>query len=373
MTSAIPLLVPDMPTADELLPWLRRIDDNRWYTNYGPLNDEFERQLHAWVGGGDGVRLTTVANCTLGLELALAGLELARDARVLVPAITFVASGTAVQRSGLVPLLCDVDPDSWLLTPAIARRALERERFDAVMPVATFGSPQDGAAWDAFAEETGIPVVIDAAGAFGNQHVGRLSSVVFSLHATKSLGAGEGGIVASCDAGLVARVRRATNFGIDLASPYGDALPGGTNAKLSEYHAAVGLAALPRWQRNLARRNALWDDYRVRLSDALGNVVGFQRTEGERVHTLMVARLSGCRSIEGVVEHLRTRGVGARRWYCPPLSHHSAFRDCPTVAPLEHAERLGRELVGLPFHLGLKTAQLEQVVACVGDAVRADG
>src|SRR5689334_13977749 len=100
----IPLLVPDMPSADELLPYLRRIDASRWYTNFGPLVDELERELRESLGEASQAALTTVANCTLGLELALAASGLAPGARVLLPALTFVATGMAVRRAGYTPV-----------------------------------------------------------------------------------------------------------------------------------------------------------------------------------------------------------------------------------------------------------------------------
>lgn len=360
----IPLLIPSMPTADEMLPWLRKIDANRWYTNYGPLNAEFERELLAHLGNGegamDGVELTTVANCTVGLELALSELGLAPGARVLIPAITFVATGTAVLRAGFAPVIADVDPQSWLLTPEIALQALKTGPLDAVMPVSTFGLAQNAAAWDAFTSFTGVPVVIDAAGAFGNQGVGRTTSAVFSLHATKSLGAGEGGFVASPLPDYIRRIRSATNFGIDLSSPIGNAC-GGTNAKLSEYHAAVGLAALPRWEREWAVRAALHALYRERIAQS-GLTVCYQSGGEGQLHTLFIVRLTGCPDIGAVVAALAGRGIGSRRWYCPPLTHHEAFLKCAVAGPLTASEQLGCQLLGLPFYPGLGEAEVAEVV-----------
>jgi dTDP-4-amino-4,6-dideoxygalactose transaminase len=361
----IPLLIPSMPTAEELLPWLRKIDENRWYTNYGPLNTLLERELAARIPGPVGTHLTTVANCTLGLELALSQIGLAAGARVLIPAITFVATGTAVLRAGFTPVIADVAPDTWLLTPEIARQALAHTHFDAVMPVSTFGRAQDTDAWDAFSEETGAPVVIDAAGAMGNQGVGRRGLVVYSLHATKSLGCGEGGAVAGRDAATIARIRQATNFGIDLASPIGES-SGGTNAKLSEYHAAVGLASLPAWERNKPVRQALHRLYRQEFA-CCGLNLAYQSCPEGQLHTLFIARLPQCPDVAAVVAGLAERGIGARRWYCPPLNHHRAFAACPKAGPNPVSESLGRELIGLPFFPGLGQAEVETV----GRALRA--
>lgn len=213
----LPLLLPSMPSADALLPFLRRIDANRQYTNFGPLCLEFEACLAQRLPVRDGGwSVTTMANATLALELALQAMDLAPGARVLLPAITFVASATAVLRRGLVPVIADVDDGAWLLTPAIATAALDGGiAFDAVMPVATFGAAQDAAAWNDFARRTGLPVLVDAAGAFGNQSPGERIDVVYSFHATKAFGAGEGGAIVSASAARVERARRLANFGID--------------------------------------------------------------------------------------------------------------------------------------------------------------
>lgn len=364
----IPLLIPSMPTAEEVLPWLQKIDANRWYTNYGPLNAEFERELLSRIGN-DGIELTTVANCTVGLELALTELGLPPGAHVLIPAITFVATGTAVIRAGFSPVIADVDADSWLLTPTIAQRALELWSLAAVMPVSTFGKAHDTDAWDAFTKATGVPVVIDAAGAFGNQTAGRTTSVVYSLHATKSLGVGEGGAIASRSKDYIDRIRCATNFGIDLASPIGNSR-GGTNAKLSEYHAAVGLAALPRWEQNQVLRRRLHALYRERIAQSSLPVL-YQSGSEDHSHTLFIVRLPGCVDIGRIVTELAERGIGSRRWYCPPLTHHAAFLDCAVAGPLTNSEPLGCELLGLPFYPDLGESEVAWVVNCLATALSA--
>ena len=126
----IPLLIPELPSVAELQPYLERIDAARWYSNFGPLCREFEGALAGMfiAKNAQPVRVTTVSSCTLGLELALRALDLAPGSQVLLPALTFVASATAVVRAGLVPVAADVDPQSWLLTPEIARAACARRR-----------------------------------------------------------------------------------------------------------------------------------------------------------------------------------------------------------------------------------------------------
>ena len=196
----IPLLIPDMPRADELIGLLREIDAHRWYTNFGPLARRFEAQLAGRFEQHAPVGVVSVCNCTLALELLLAACRLPAGSTVLVPALTFVATGTAIRRAGHQILLADVDPQHWTLTPEIARTAAAAHRVDCVIPVTALGCPVNAEQWDAFSAETGIPVIVDAAGAFGNQAAGRRIAVAFSLHATKTMGMGEGGFAVSGDA-----------------------------------------------------------------------------------------------------------------------------------------------------------------------------
>lgn len=365
----IPLLVPTMPDADALLPWLRRIDEQRWYTNFGPLSREFEERLLQTCALPQG-HAVALANATVALELLLQAYALPAGARVLLPALTFVATATAVRRAGLTPLIADVDPRAWSLTPELARQALDDGPIDAVLTVATFGRAQDPAAWDEFARSTGLPVAIDAAGAYGNQRAAARADVVFSFHATKALGAGEGGALLSTDAQRVATVRRLANFGIDTRC--GDLVELGTNGKLSEYHAAVALASLGAWEGWAARRRELHARYRAALG---ATCPGVQWQEGGEtgVYPLLAIALPGGADAGRVAARLAAQGIETRRWYCPPLHRHPALREAPRAGSLATADDLGTRLLGLPFFLGLQPAQVERICAALADALRTEG
>lgn len=363
----IPLLVPDLPTADELLPWLQRIDKNRWYTNFGPLVLEFESALTRYLsnrpsGSSQGeICLTTVSSGTAAIELAILALALPESSRVLLPAFTFPATCTAIQRAGLSPVFSDVDEKSWMLTPAIARAALRHIRFDLVLPVATFGCPQPASEWDEFSRETGIPVLIDAAAGFDNQEIGGRALVVFSFHATKAFGIGEGGLVAARTSELIERVRRLSNFGIGTD---GIIRQSGDNAKMSEYHAAVGLAQLMRWAKLRERNRMIWQVYQ-RCLKPLGEQIGFQQGPEERVHSQMpVLVQSG--QVSRLAAWLTEQGVETRRWYYPPLPKHPAFSGVPCVGPdgkqdLPVTAWLADGTLGLPFHTSLAETQIKYV------------
>ena len=350
------LLVPDLPSAETLLPWLRRIDAAGVYTNFGPLNRELEARLAARWRDTQPVSVTTAANGTAALTLALAALDLPAASAVLVPALTFPGTAAAVVAAGLRPVLGPVDDATWLLTPEVAGRAA-KSGVAAAVPVAVFGQPVPVEAWDALAERTGMRVVIDAAGAIGDQRVGRRAGVVVSLHATKPLPAGEGGVFAAADGGWVGRVRELSNFGFAA----GVAVRPGGNAKLSEFHAAVALAGLESWPRRAWRLRRLAADY-ARALGRLGGRAVLPAGHRPWVRTTMVTRIhAGVPDV--LIEALEADGVPTRRWYFPPLDAHPAYADCATFGDLVATSRLAAGLLGLPFHGRMRRTDVDRVAA----------
>jgi len=360
----IPLLVPDLPTTKQLLPWLQRIEHNKWYTNFGPLIQEFESKLvqlfTQWNHGN--YYLTTVSSGTDALELALLALNIQEKRRALLPAFTFPATATAIKRCGLQPVFTDVEPGSWLLTPAIARQVLKKKAFDVVLPVATFGYPQPVDEWDKFQEETGIPVLIDAAAAFGIQPLGQRCIITFSFHATKPFGIGEGGLVVANSANFIHHIKKLSNFGFDN----GTINQSGSNAKLSEYHAAVALAQLERWHQIIKQRKKIWEIYRRYLS-AMGNKISLQETPDDSVPATLSIKLNYIgNNLSQLIKQLANKGIQTRRWYYPPLSEHPAFRDIQRVAPnggdcLGVTKELSMSLLGLPFHTELNEEMIDYI------------
>lgn len=373
---AVPLLVPDMPAPKELLPWLERMHAARHYSNFGPLVHELET-LFAQQFGTESEQLTTVANATQGLELVLQSLELPPNSRVLLPAFTFVATATAVIRAGYHPVLADVDAQTWMLTPEIARVACEAMRIDAVLPVATFGMPQDIWEWQQFERETGLPVVIDAAAAYGSQWLqGAEGTLVFSLHTTKSLPAGEGGLVVSTRPGVAAKVRQLSNFGINL-KPTADmpvgALAGlGSNAKMSEYHAAIGLVSLQKWELRANQRRALQEDLMHELNLASGNALSWQAQGAGgslMAPTLLCARLPDAKVRAALEQICHQSRIMTRRWYQPLLQHMGVLQQRCLSLEAPNAEGLGETLLGLPFFLGMTAAQRQRLRVALQQAL----
>ncbi|MDM8557196.1 DegT/DnrJ/EryC1/StrS family aminotransferase [Candidatus Parabeggiatoa sp. HSG14] len=359
----IPILIPDLPITEQLLPWLQRIDKARWYSNFGPLIQEFESQLISTFFSKQSTFLTTVSSGTTALELALSVLNLSPGRYALTPALTFPATAIAIKQAGLSPIFTDIDPHTWLLTPEIAYQVLKKKSFDVVIPVATFGCPQPVEQWDKFSEETGIPVLIDAAAAIGHQAIGQYCITTFSFHATKPFGIGEGGLVVAKSADFIKKVRKLSNFGFEegIITQYG------SNAKLSEYHAAVGLAQLKRWPQIIKHRQQIWQIYQQHFNK-IQNKIHLQQTPQGFIPTILSVKINKLKKdrILSTINYLTHQGIETRRWYCPPLTEHPAFEGMPQIAPngnhlLKVTEELSHCLLGLPFHTSLNEEQIAYI------------
>ncbi|MFM6989866.1 MAG: DegT/DnrJ/EryC1/StrS family aminotransferase [Rhodoferax sp.] len=357
----IPLLKPTLPHAGELLPYLQRIDSTHWYTNFGPLQAEFLHELitlQAQLDSQD-VHGLLAANATLGLELALASLNLAPGSHVGVPALTFAATATAVQRAGHTPLALDVDPDTWLLTPdCVSAHAVSQ--IDAIVPVSTFGMPQDASRWSSWSRIHGKPVVIDAAAAFGAQKTAPDITVVFSLHATKTLSSVEGGLVVTQNAPLADRMRAMTNFGFGLEAP-----SVATNAKMSEYHAAVGLAHLTLWPSQVRARQVLLQEYKEALAPLTPGRLCFQQDTGLYAPSLMPIRLKEPELRDRLEALCAARGIQTRRWYQPLVHQLPSMGSVKVLEPPIESENLAHTLLGLPFYPGLSPEELATIAEAI--------
>lgn len=376
MSQPIPLLIPDIPNQATIQPYLMQIDANMHYSNFGPLVKHLETRLavlfqhHATTT----VHVTTVSSATLGLELTLSALNLPKGSHVLVPALTFVATLTSIIRAGHIPVIADIDEDSWLITPEIVQAVLKEKKIQAVIAVATFGHPQDTLNWSAFQKASGIKVIIDAAGAFGTQWSATPDiPIVFSMHATKSLAAGEGGFVVSGNQELNNLIKQLSNFGINLDSrsgyPVGYISHIGTNAKLSEYHAAVAHASLDSWESVARKRTKIHRQYQHKLKELCGNAVIWQSGQPSSAPTTLSIRVGNSQVRDAIEVICAQRHIATRRWYQPLLHHHSSRVKPMEVFSCTTAERIASDMIGLPFYTLLSDEEIDQVSTAVKDGL----
>jgi dTDP-4-amino-4,6-dideoxygalactose transaminase len=349
---------PLLPNADAILPYLRQIDDNGQYTNFGQLQSTLLSKLLAIQANLEAEPVSGVltSSATLGLELVISCLNLPPKSKILVPALTFVATATAVQRCGHVPVVGDVDPETWMLTTDSLAGHRNLADIQAVIPVATFGMPQNAMSWSTWSRANKIPVVIDAASSFGAQKSAPGISVVFSFHATKVLSTGEGGLIVTRDKNLAERLKAMANFGIGL-----NQASAGTNTKLSEYHAAVGLAHLDIWPSQVQKRNDLLRLYKEALAPRIGHTIKLQKDTGLFAACVFNIQLNSSEFRSQLEAAFEKFGIQTRRWYQPLLQHQPLFKGIFQTSETPNADLLSQTLIGLPFFIDLTQDQIERV------------
>ena len=364
MIEIVPVANPRLPTVHDVLPYLREIDRTRQYANHGPLVRRFEARLAQRFGAPSDDLVALVSSGTAALAAIFAALEIAPGALCMIPSWTFAATAHAALTAGLVPWLVDVDPADGVLTPerALALVPSAPGPLGAIVTVSPFGLPFTTEGWAAFRERTGIPVVIDAAAAFDSVRESSIPTAV-SLHATKALGVGEGGVVLWNDRSGIRAVRERTNFGF---AGRREAMSAATNAKPSEYTAAVGLAALDQWPATRADFQRVAAQYRRALGERAD--VAFQRGYGERwISSTVIVQLAPgmLRRVEGA---LQERGIETRRWWASGLAKQPAFRRFPrTLLPV--TENLAETTIGLPCARDLASSTIETIAEIVIQAV----
>jgi dTDP-4-amino-4,6-dideoxygalactose transaminase len=359
MACLLPIMRPKLPSAASLLPYLQKIDAARVYSNFGPLSLDLERRLGAHFGVAQHA-ITTAANGTLAITLALLAQDVRPHSLCLMPAWTFVATPQAAVLAGLVPYFVDVDRETGMLNPEAVADAIGRAPGDvgAVVAVGPFGLPLDAGAWDRFRAATGIPVVIDAASGFDTAAATATPTVV-SLHATKVLGVGEGSLVLCENADLIVRIRMAQNFGFHGRR---EAQVPALNAKMSEYHAAVGHAALDEWQRARADWMRVAGRYRHALADS--TTARLQNGFGESwVSSVCVLDLNGP-DPEYLDQRLATAGIETRRWWGSGAHTHNAMKQWPRTA-VPATEALSTSTLGVPMFRDMAPADVDRIVDCL--------
>ncbi len=247
--------------------------DSRYIAPCGPQVDAFERAMAERTGLPHTVALSSA---TAALHMLYRDLGAGPDSVVVAPTLTFVASVAPAVQMGSIPFFVDVDPATWTLDPALTDDALrtlahERRRVMAVVAVDLYGQCCDYDALEEVCARHGVPLIIDAAEALGATYHGRSAgtaglAAVYSFNGNKIITTSGGGLLASRDAGRVARARHLSQQAREDEAWY-EHQTLGYNYRMSNLLAAVGVAQLRHLDDIVAKRRKLFDGYRERLSD----------------------------------------------------------------------------------------------------------
>jgi dTDP-4-amino-4,6-dideoxygalactose transaminase len=361
---------PNIGNRERLLQRIGEVLDRRWLTNAGPCVEEFEQRLRQLLGVS---HCDSMCNATDGLQLAMRALEMSGE--VIVPAFTFIATAHAVQWLGFTPVFCDVNPESHTINPDRVEELIT-PRTTGILGVHLWGQPCDIEALTSIARRHGLKLMFDAAHAFNCSWRGRMignfgDAEVFSFHATKFFNTFEGGALATNSAELARRVQRMRNFGF-AGLDQTDAL--GTNAKMSEASAAMGLTNLDSLPDFLAANYRNYEAYWRGLEIIPGVHMLQYDTSEKHNYQYIVLEVDESRALltrDQLQDILWAENVLARRYFYPGCHRMEPYASTmPNIGSrLPITERLARRVLVLPTGTAVSTEQIEFICGIVRFAI----
>ena len=302
-----------LPDKEKYKGLVDKIYENGWITNHGPLVQELEKKLATYLGVEN---LILVANGTAALEIAYRTLNV-KDYAITTP-FSFVATTSSLVTNNIRPIFSDIHPKTLNIDPSKIESALT-PNTSAIVPVHVFGNSCDVDAIDEIAKKYNLKVIYDAAHAFGVKYkersiltYGDISTL--SFHATKLFHSIEGGALIINDDSLVEKARYLINFGIENEKSIPEL---GTNAKMNEFEAAMGLCMLDEMEAIETSRKKLYDLYKQNLE----GYVMFQEynSAASLNYSYMPIVLKDEKQLLEVVQKLNEENIFPRRYFYPSL------------------------------------------------------
>jgi dTDP-4-amino-4,6-dideoxygalactose transaminase len=326
---------------------------------------QLEEAFAAFIGVPHGV---ATSSGTTALQLALLAAGVVEGDEVVTVPFTFIASATTVLHAGARPVFVDVRESDFCIDPDQVEAAIT-PRTRAILPVSLYGQPADLPALQEIAERHGLALLEDAAqahgAAIGERRSGSWGVGCFSFYPTKNMTTAEGGMLTTADAGLAERARLLREHGM-TARYHHDLV--GYNFRMTDVHAAIGLAQLPKLPAGNERRRAIAARYDRELRGVAMPAVRPGVTHAYHQYTLRVARR------DEFAEGLRQRGVGTGIYY--PIPVH---RQKPFVAlgygeqRFPVSERLAGEVLSIPVHPSLSDREVDTVIGAVNEVAAEPG
>ena len=349
-----------MPPFEEYCEEIRGLWDSRWLTNMGKKHQELERALGDYLGCEF---LALHTNGHLALENLLEAFELKGE--IITTPFTFASTTHAITRCGCTPVFGDIDPESFTLDPKGIEEKIT-EKTAAILPVHVYGNLCDVDAIAALGEKYHIPVIYDAAHAFGVFRGGVSAAsfgdaAMFSFHATKVFHSIEGGAVCCRDEQMLQRLCDLKNFGIHgpESTPYV-----GGNAKMNEFCAAMGLCNLRHLEQEIEKRRHVVEHYRARLEGVPGLQLNPVQEGVRSNNAYFPVVFDGFRlTRDEVFARLAEQKINARKYFYPLTNSFACYVGKPGFDPAltPVAAHMADRVLTLPLYADLSDEDVDRI------------
>lgn len=356
---------PFLPSLTEFQAGLQEIWDNAWLTNNGPVLQRYQKRLEAYF---DSNNICLFNNGTLALQIALQGMGISGE--VITTPFTFVATTHALFWNKIRPVFVDIEPETYTLDPAKVEAAIT-PWTTAILAVHVYGYPCHLEALAEIARKHNLKLLYDAAHAFGVKvhgksigHYGDLS--MFSFHATKLYHSIEGGMLMFNAASLKKIFDYLKNFGFENET---EVVMPGTNAKMNEMQALMGLQVLDHLPGIVERRRQVDAQYRARLSDIPGILLpptpATSITPNYAYFPIEVDATAFGIDRNQLYDSLKAFNVYTRRYFYPLITDFPCYRSVSLTDPLVQARRIANQILTLPIYDGLSADEIDGICDCI--------
>ncbi len=343
-----------LPDIERYEKYIHSIYASEWLTNNGQFVRELERKLAQHLGVKN---ILLVSNGTLALQLAYKALELRGE--VITTPFSFVATTSSIVWNGLKPKFADIDRDTLNMNPKEIENKIT-ERTTCIVPTHVFGNGCEVEAIDKIAKKHHLKVIYDGAHAFGinynNQSILNYGDIsILSFHATKLFHTIEGGALVIGDDVLYEKVKRMINFGIKSQEEISEV---GTNAKMNEFQAAMGLCVLEDIDKILQNRKKSFEYYKTLLSHCPQIKLQKQNELCNRNYSYFPVVFQSEAQVKSVMKALKDHEINARRYFFPSLDQ------LPYVEPSDNpiSKDISSRILCLPLYESLLSGDVERIV-----------
>ena len=345
MVLRVQVMKPTLPLFDDAAKYLRLVDETRVYSNRGPLVQSLESRFSTYLNVNS-ENVVLCSSATLGIQGAC---FLSDVPGFYVPSYTFTASALAVISSGKELKLLDINIDNWQIK---LQKELKNFKY-GIVNVIPFGANINLSAYDESEK-----IIFDAAASLGNPELNlsilsKNHIAIFSLHATKVMGIGEGGLVVFGDSEMASEFRSYINFGF-IGSRESKIL--GTNAKMSEFQAAYGLAMLDSW--NKEKEEWVLSRNEIKKIEAEFPTL-FRQNVDLNISPYWIS-LSDPDLKKEIVRNFSQDGIETRDWWGRGVHNMSAFSQFQ-YGDFLNTEFIADSSVGLPFYRKISTKELDLI------------
>ena len=347
------------PSKEKFKFYVDKIYENGWLTNNGPLVQELEKRLEKYL---DVKNVVLVSGGTVALQLSYKVLDL--NGEVITTPYSFVATTNSLVYSSLKPVFADIDPETYNLNPANIE-PLINENVSAIVPVHIYGNACEVEKIKDIAKHYNLKVVYDAAHAFDVQYknsslLGYGDISIISFHATKMFHTIEGGAIITNDDTIAEKAKLLRNFGISSSDEIIDA---GTNAKMNEFEAAMGLCMLDDMEKIIEGRRNVMAYYKEKLE----GIVQFQKQNPNATQSVSyfpVLFKSEAQRLY-VQNSLSTNNINSKRYFYPSLDTLSYVEP---LKPMEVSRDIANRILCLPFYHDLETNVIDKITSVIKQA-----